>query len=218
MTKISENMKAARNKLGITQEELAEKLSVTRQAVSNWENGKTEPDIETLTKIAQIFDISIDELVGGIPTNVAELRGSKTLLKMGIVFTAFYVVSTLILLLIKHPLSEYVGSTYDTLPYFLTGFIWKPLTVISGGIGISSLIAYSTGFYAKNKALRIAFLILGIAAFLVTTMYLVYVVFVYKFQLFFIFSPYYYVFLLENPFVHVIGPVLFFFGINKKQF
>ncbi|MBQ3237157.1 MAG: helix-turn-helix transcriptional regulator [Oscillospiraceae bacterium] len=72
MTKIGKNIKSNRTKLGITQEELAEKINVTRQAVSNWENGKTEPDIETLTKIAQIFDISIDELVDGIPKGITE--------------------------------------------------------------------------------------------------------------------------------------------------
>ena len=43
MTSVGENIKKTRNKLGITQEELAEKINVTRQAVSNWENGKTEP-------------------------------------------------------------------------------------------------------------------------------------------------------------------------------
>ena len=89
MTSVGENIKNTRKKIGITQEELAEKLSVTRQAVSNWENGKTEPDIETLTKIAQIFDISIDELVDGIPKGITELRGKKVYLKLGIFFTIY---------------------------------------------------------------------------------------------------------------------------------
>ena len=39
MTSVGENIKKTRNKIGITQEELAEKINVTRQAVSNWENG-----------------------------------------------------------------------------------------------------------------------------------------------------------------------------------
>ena len=59
MTSVGENIQNIRKKNNITQEELAEKLNVTRQAVSNWETGKNEPDIETLTNIAQIFDISI---------------------------------------------------------------------------------------------------------------------------------------------------------------
>ena len=78
MSSLSKNIKRYRTQNNITQEQLAEKINVTRQAVSNWENGKTEPDIETLTKIAQIFDISIDELVDGIPTGIKELRGKRT--------------------------------------------------------------------------------------------------------------------------------------------
>ncbi len=216
MTALSENIKRFRTQNNITQEELAEKINVTRQAVSNWENGKTEPDIETLTKIAQIFDISIDELVDGIPKGIAELRGKKIHLKLGIIFTAFYVLSSLIFLMISEPLQEYVASTYNTFMYFIFGFIWKPLSVISGGIGISSLIAYSTGFYIKNKTLRIVSAVLGILFFALTTGYLIYVIFVYQFSLSFIVSPFYYVFILKKSFVHVIGPVLFFFGLAKK--
>lgn len=55
----------------LTQEELAEKLSVTRQAISNYETGKTQPDIETLIKIASILEVSVEELIYGYKrTNV----------------------------------------------------------------------------------------------------------------------------------------------------
>ncbi len=47
---IGKNIKRLRERNHMTQEELAEKLFVTRQAISKWENGKTEPDIETLQK------------------------------------------------------------------------------------------------------------------------------------------------------------------------
>ena len=47
-----------------TQETIANKLNVTAQAVSKWENDITSPDIDTLIKLADIFNISIDELVG----------------------------------------------------------------------------------------------------------------------------------------------------------
>ena len=49
----------------MNQEQLAEQLHVTRQAVSNWETGKTQPDIETLTKIAEYFDVSVEYLIYG---------------------------------------------------------------------------------------------------------------------------------------------------------
>ena len=110
MTNVGENIKKMRKKLKITQDELAEKLSVTRQAVSNWENGKTEPDIETLTNISQIFDISIDELVDGIPKGIKELRGKKSHLYIGISFTVFYVISSLLMIVFEKPLHDYVNS------------------------------------------------------------------------------------------------------------
>lgn len=53
-----------RKKHGFSQEELAEKLFVTRQAVSRWENGETTPNIETLKTISKIFDISANVLLG----------------------------------------------------------------------------------------------------------------------------------------------------------
>ncbi len=62
---IGKNIKFFREKKNITQSELADKLCVTRQAVSNWENGKTEPDIEMLNKIASVLEISIEELIYG---------------------------------------------------------------------------------------------------------------------------------------------------------
>ena len=49
----------------MTQDELAEKLNVTRQAVSNWENEKTQPDIETLNSISETLDVSVEELIYG---------------------------------------------------------------------------------------------------------------------------------------------------------
>ena len=53
-----------RNKAGLSQEELAEKVYVTRQAVSRWENGETTPNIETLKLLSQLFDVSINTLLG----------------------------------------------------------------------------------------------------------------------------------------------------------
>lgn len=62
---VGENIKRFREEKNISQSEIADKLSVTRQAVSNWENGKTEPDIDTLHKIADILGVSIEELIYG---------------------------------------------------------------------------------------------------------------------------------------------------------
>ena len=53
-----------RTKKGMSQEELAEKVFVTRQAVSRWENGETTPNTETLKLLSKLFDVSINTLLG----------------------------------------------------------------------------------------------------------------------------------------------------------
>ena len=53
-----------RTQKGLSQDELAEKVFVTRQAVSRWENGETTPNIETLKLLSKLFDVSINTLLG----------------------------------------------------------------------------------------------------------------------------------------------------------
>ena len=53
-----------RTKHGLSQDELAEKVFVTRQAVSRWENGETVPNTETLKLLSNVFDVSINTLLG----------------------------------------------------------------------------------------------------------------------------------------------------------
>ena len=53
-----------RTKNGLSQDELAEKIHVTRQAVSRWENGETVPNTETLKLLSKLFDVSINTLLG----------------------------------------------------------------------------------------------------------------------------------------------------------
>lgn len=63
--KFHESIKEKRKNLNLTQEEVAEKLFVSRQTISNWENGKTLPDIESLISISELYEISLDELIKG---------------------------------------------------------------------------------------------------------------------------------------------------------
>ena len=53
-----------RTKRGLSQDELAEKVFVTRQAVSRWENGETVPNTDTLKRLSSLFDVSINTLLG----------------------------------------------------------------------------------------------------------------------------------------------------------
>lgn len=59
-----ENLKSIRKAKGFTQDELAIRLNVVRQTISKWEKGLSVPDAEMLIRIAQIFEVSVSELLG----------------------------------------------------------------------------------------------------------------------------------------------------------
>lgn len=62
--KIAENIRFFRKQAGLTQEEFAARFGSRKTLISNYEIGRNTPDIETLWELADIFDITIDELVG----------------------------------------------------------------------------------------------------------------------------------------------------------
>ncbi len=64
-----------RTKHGFSQEELAQKVYVTRQAVSRWENGETVPNTETLKLLSKLFDVSINTLLGSPQTLICQCCG-----------------------------------------------------------------------------------------------------------------------------------------------
>ena len=58
----SENLYNLRKKEGLSQEEFAEKIDVSRQTISKWEIGQTTPEMDKLIMISKLFNVSIDEL------------------------------------------------------------------------------------------------------------------------------------------------------------
>jgi putative transcriptional regulator len=61
---LSENLKRLRKRKGLSQQELAARLHVVRQTVSKWEKGLSVPDADMLIRIADIFEVSVSELLG----------------------------------------------------------------------------------------------------------------------------------------------------------
>ena len=76
MNAVGKNLKRLRQREKLTQDALAEQLHVTRQAVSSWETGKTQPDVETLTALAEVLHTDIRELIYG-PEQVRTYRRSQ---------------------------------------------------------------------------------------------------------------------------------------------
>ena len=60
---IGSKLKKARNEKGLTQEQTADALGVSRQTISNWENNKSYPDIISVKKMSEIYSISLDHLL-----------------------------------------------------------------------------------------------------------------------------------------------------------
>lgn len=69
---LQENLRAYRKEKGLSQEELAIRLHVVRQTVSKWEKGLSVPDADALLRIAEIFEVPVDALLGAKPARGAE--------------------------------------------------------------------------------------------------------------------------------------------------
>lgn len=61
--KVGSKIKDLREGKGLTQEQLAGKVYVTRQAISSWEKGQSFPDIDNVVSLCEIFDVSLEELL-----------------------------------------------------------------------------------------------------------------------------------------------------------
>lgn len=79
---LSEKLLALRKKNGFSQQELADRLSVTRQTISNWECGNGAPALDKAAELAELYQISLDDLIGNrVEIVVGRKRPSNRLLK-----------------------------------------------------------------------------------------------------------------------------------------
>ena len=76
--KFAEILKEERLQLGLNQVEFAKIFNVTKQTVSNWENGNRNPDSATLSKIADYFSVSVDYLLGRTDQRNLNIEKEKT--------------------------------------------------------------------------------------------------------------------------------------------
>lgn len=144
---ISKRLKCARESKSITQEELADKLGVTRQTISSWENGKSYPDIVSIIKISDIFDISLDKLLKedkNLITNMKE--------KMDTVESNKYIIFTILFAVILFG-GMYLLKTFVNIPkidnlfsniILLSTFIIGTITYIFSNIHVSKFLNQKT--------------------------------------------------------------------------
>ncbi|MGV3353439.1 helix-turn-helix domain-containing protein [Streptococcus orisratti] len=73
---VGQKLQIARNKQGLTQEQIAQQLQVSRQTISNWENNKSYPDIVSLITLSELYQISLDQLLKGDKAMIEHLSKS----------------------------------------------------------------------------------------------------------------------------------------------
>lgn len=78
---IGEKLKSARQKSGMTQEEVANSIHVSRQTISNWENEKSFPDIISVILLSDLYEISLDLLLKGDDEMIKHLDESTNIVK-----------------------------------------------------------------------------------------------------------------------------------------
>ena len=110
--KLGEKIFELRKKCGLSQEQLGEKLNVTRQTISNWELGETSPNPEQLKLLSKELNISIDELLDNDIRSTLEVKVSNTeklaglvlkILKfLGIAFVVFLIIDIISLILFTY--------------------------------------------------------------------------------------------------------------------
>lgn len=102
--KFNENLKYLRKEANLTQEQFAEKLNVSRQAVTKWESGQSYPDIQNLKEMADMFNVTMDALVGDIGSKKESVINKK------INDVGYFIFAMIILLAISiSSISESIG-------------------------------------------------------------------------------------------------------------
>ena len=106
---LGKQIKECRQAAGLSQEELAERVYVSRQTISNWENDKSYPDVHSLVLLSEIFQISLDKLIKGDIERMREEIKKEEVTKLnryGTILTVLFVV----MLVSVVPLVHWLGN------------------------------------------------------------------------------------------------------------
>ena len=122
MRDIGKNIKDLRVRSKLTQEELAEKLYVTRQTISNYENGKSRPDVDMIVRIGEVLNVDANAVIYGIP----EKLNRSTKYRRAILLTTVVLALSALLSWLYVIARSYMYQTYYSLPYYLVADIGLP--------------------------------------------------------------------------------------------
>lgn len=129
--KIGDKLKKARMDKNLTQEEVAEKIFVSRQSISNRENNKTYPDIGNVIALSDLYQISLDELLKGSDNFMEHLEESTDIVKsnkklMAIIILALIAMIVMAIFTEFLPEKVFLVSIF-TLAVILTSLIYREI-------------------------------------------------------------------------------------------
>ena len=145
MRDIGKNIRDLREQAGLTQEAFAEKLFVTRQTVSNYENGKTRPGVDMVVRIAQVLETDANHVLYGQPLPLRKKRACKRL----IVFAAAFAVLLVTLLVLRPIAKEKAGEFRMALGFWLN-FTVQPLMWTAFGLSLTTLVKLALDIRTKT--------------------------------------------------------------------
>lgn len=144
MRELGKNIKTLREGRGMTQDGFAELLHVTRQTVSNYENGRSQPDLDMLAQIARVLDTDVNTLLGAASAPVQTAAAAEAgVRKRAILRLAISGALFLALVLAGIPLKEWADGqfhTFNGLPRFYMKLWFYPCVwAIGGWCGMQAL-------------------------------------------------------------------------------
>ena len=110
---VGSNIKRHRTKLNLTQQQLADILSVSRQTIASYEAGRTEPDIAAMEKLAEIFDITVDELIRKTDFANSVYSDYKSVFAVGIALNAIMFIRNMLFYIREKFFYVEPGAVYE---------------------------------------------------------------------------------------------------------
>ncbi len=114
---VGAQIKKYRSNMGISQEELAEKVYVSRQTVSNWETGKNYPDIHSVLLLSSVFNVSLDQLIKG-DVEIMKKEIKETEIKKLNKYAGIYAVFLILTVISLVPFIAFMGR-YGMIPWIV---------------------------------------------------------------------------------------------------
>lgn len=140
MTPFTTNLKRLRKARNMTQDDLAGMLHVTRQTVSSWETGRCQPDIETLTALAEALGADINELIYGVKPGEYPKFQRKYVIWCAVCGGVAAVI-VLYTLLIEPYVKRYCNTFYIAWPLILGYYILPVIGSFTGGMFLPALLS-----------------------------------------------------------------------------